>query len=212
MIQSVDPREASFRLSYLLIWSSVADVLLWVSLQRSNKNQRALTLPVCFTRGAIFTSKWKWHRFSVGIIKGKSVIFKKRENKVSHIYCAVFMGNNVATFGRELNISYLEVLLANNRIIWAWRGDCVDVFQHSVILDGQGLSSEWSVYHPCAGAHCVNGSFATHSMFSLCLRSVPPLLHLVITFCITQSALCLSANSSDVQREPRHSASLRLFL
>ena len=42
------------------------------------------------------------------------------------------------------------------------------------------------------------------SMCSLCLLSVPPLLHLIITFCKTQSFLCLSANSSDVQREPCH--------
>lgn len=128
----------------------------------------------------------------------------------SCIYRPWFTCCDVTEFWQsELDFWSFDVVLRNNRIMWACRkGKCAGIFQHGVILAGHGLSSGWSGCHPCAGTHCVNGPFATYfdvpPVSSVCLSITPSHNYLLHFTHWTQSFLCLSANSSDVQREACH--------
>lgn len=135
---------------------------------------------------------------------GYTVDISKRETDIQQDLC--FCCGNVCH--SQVNIWLFKVVLRNNRVMWACRGDCTDIFQHSVILSGHGLSCGWSGCHPCAGTHCVNGPSATYfdvpPVSSVCLSITPSHKYLLHFIQWTQSFLCLSANFSDVQREPCH--------
>lgn len=136
--------------------------------------------------------------------KKNYLIFTRGENGgiVSSVIYVLQCGGVNSTF------DCLKSSPRNNRIISARRAECTDIFQRGVIQAGHGPSSGWSGCHPCAGTHCVNGPFATYfdvpPVSSVCLSITPSHNYLLHFTQWTQSFLCLSANSSDVQREPCH--------